>query len=894
MADYRAVPGQLPVSSTRENGQDFDRRFHDQEKGLVDNGAAAQMPTSAGYGSLKGLPYMAGIGYTRAGEKTSFHPHSASKRFTQTRFPALQSLRSLKSPFGGRYGWVMAAFTTIVLFFALRLLFTLDIVGAAPFSNVTHSNFTRPTASDYWVANIQRRGTVPFNANPGGYRVFRNVQDFGAAGNGVADDTDAINRAISEGSRCGRGCDSSTVTPVLVYFPPGTYLVSRPIIQLYYTQFVGDARSPPTLKASPSFQGIGVIDSDPYDERGQNWYTNQNNFFRQIRNFIIDLTALPPTTGTGIHWQVAQATSLQNIRFEMHRGGNDNRQQGIFMDNGSGGFMTDLTFNGGRYGAFFGNQQFTTRNLVFNDCQTAIFMNWNWLWTFKSLKINRCDVGIDMANGGEVQTVGSVLVQDSQITNTRVGIYTAFGRNPDTPYTNGTLVIDNVDFTGTGTAVEDPARGAVLGGNARISSWAQGKRYTATSSDSSITGSRIREPLPAASKPGSLLNGAGVIYERSKPQYEQYPASAFVSVKANGAKGDGRTDDTAAIQAVLNRVAGNSNQIVYFDHGAYVVSSTIRVPKNIKITGEIWPLILASGSAFQDESNPRPVFQVGQPGDVGDVEMSDLMFTTAGPQRGAIMMEWNIKGSAQGSAGMWDVHWRIGGAAGTQLQSDRCRKDPGVIAPAKPECVAAFMLLHVTRQSSIYLENTWFWVADHELDLSDHNQINVFNGRGVLVESQGPVWMYGTSSEHHQLYNYQIANARDVYMAAIQTETPYYQANPNALQPFRLNSAYFDPTFSNCRTDNCRKAWGLRVVDSSGVTVMGGGLYSFFENWGQTCLATESCQENMVSIERSQVRLFGLSTKASTNMVTTLGGTVPQADNRNNFCSTLAFFEQRS
>jgi hypothetical protein len=44
------------------------------------------------------------------------------------------------------------------------------------------------------------------------------------------------------------------------------------------------------------------------------------------------------------------------------------------MDNGSGGFMTDLTFNGGKYGAFFGNQQFTTRNLIFNNCQTAIFM----------------------------------------------------------------------------------------------------------------------------------------------------------------------------------------------------------------------------------------------------------------------------------------------------------------------------------------------------------------------------------------------------------------------------------------------------------------------------------------------------------------------------------------
>ena len=41
--------------------------------------------------------------------------------------------------------------------------------------------------------------------------------------------------------------------------------------------------------------------------------------------------------------------------------------------------MTDLTFNGGRFGAFFGSQQFTTRNLTFNNCKTAIYMNWNWV-----------------------------------------------------------------------------------------------------------------------------------------------------------------------------------------------------------------------------------------------------------------------------------------------------------------------------------------------------------------------------------------------------------------------------------------------------------------------------------------------------------------------------------
>lgn len=120
------------------------------------------------------------------------------------------------------------------------------------------------------------------------------------------------------------------------------------------------------------------------------------------------------------------------------------------------------------------------------------------------------------------------------------------------------------------------------------------------------------------------------------------------------------------------------------------------------------------------------------------------------------------------------------------------------------------------------------------------------------------------------------------------------QSNPNALTPFTPNPSYFDPTFADCKTDNCRKSWGLRVVGSSDILMYGGGLYSFFDNYDQTCLATESCQENMVSIECSDsVYLYGLSTKASTNMVTVNGAEAAlQSDNRDNFCSTIALFEE--
>jgi glucan 1,3-beta-glucosidase len=118
-----------------------------------------------------------------------------------------------------------------------------------------------------------------------------------------------------------------------VYFPAGTYVISSSIIDYYYTQLVGDPTNRPVLKATAGFSGFGLIDGDKYYSPNLNWGST-NVFYRQVRNFILDMTAIPPgSPATGIHWPTAQATSLQNIVFQMSAAAGI-KHVGLFVESG--------------------------------------------------------------------------------------------------------------------------------------------------------------------------------------------------------------------------------------------------------------------------------------------------------------------------------------------------------------------------------------------------------------------------------------------------------------------------------------------------------------------------------------------------------------------------------
>jgi hypothetical protein len=200
------------------------------------------------------------------------------------------------------------------------------------------------------------------------------------------------------------------------------------------------------------------------------------------------------------------------------------------------------------------------------------------------------------------------------------------------------------------------------------------------------------------------------------------------------------------------------------------------------------------------------------------------------------------------------------------------------------------MLMHLKPESTAYLENVWAWVADHDLDKSSRDQIDIYVARGMLIESK-KAWFWGTSSEHCVFYQYQISGATNIFMGMIQTESPYYQPVPKAPQPFRTGLFPDDPTFRECSSNDarCYSSWALRIVDSSAVYILGAGLYSWFFDYSQECLKTNDCQKRAVDIqEGSDLWIYNLCTKAVLEMVTPHGGVATLAkDNVNGFLSSI-------
>ncbi|KAG0651926.1 glucan 1 [Hyphodiscus hymeniophilus] len=701
----------------------------------------------------------------------------------------------------------------------------------------------------YWYEEITHNGISPFITNGSEWKVFRNVKDYGAKGDGVTDDATAIQAAINDGGRGPGGNGLGTTgAPAVIYFPTGTYLMGVPVQSYVDTFLIGNPINRPTLIASSSFVGTTLLFMKDPD------LDSTINFYIGVKNLVLDSTKVSSgTTFTIMDWSVSQGTQLTNVLFKMPPA---SKHTGVSTpEGGSGTYMGNLDFTGGNIGINMNNQQYSIKDCTFDGTTTGIFITHGFDLVFQGIEFTNCEIGVDATNGG-MGNVGSVALIDSVAAKTQTVIKTK-SQNATTAG-DDSIVIDNLRSDSFGNTVV--AGGVPILKGSVPKTWVYGKAYA---QNGPLAGAHDLGTTYQTSRSPALLSG-GKFFTMAPPTYQQFSVNQVVNiktVKGFPVHGDGQTDDTHNINLILARNAGSA--ITFFPAGTYLVSNTIFVPPGSRIVGETLSAISAIGSRFSNANNPTTMVQVGFPGEIGVAQISDMLFTIADVLPGCILLQVNMAGASQGDVGIWNSHFRVGGAAGSAVET-KCQ--------SAPPCKSAFLLLHLTPFSSAYIEDMWGWTADHDLD-GNFNQL-ISTGRGALVESIRGTWLIGTAFEHQTLYQYNLVDASNVFIGMQQSETPYWQGTGGPAQapaPWTSNLLYADPTFSNCKSNdpNCRMAWYQRIVGGSNLYVYGSGFWTFFNDLG-TCLGTNgTCQNNAVEIVANPRQLFwwNLNTKGCENVL---------------------------
>ncbi|KAL8709185.1 MAG: hypothetical protein Q9220_006065 [cf. Caloplaca sp. 1 TL-2023] len=721
-------------------------------------------------------------------------------------------------------------------------------------------DFQESIASPYWYSEQDHtgvaRGYAPFLGSDHTYPVYRNVRNHKAVGDGKADDTAALQNAINDDGKGGnRYKNEVTTRPAQVFVPGGRYKVTRQLDMRLNTILVGDPNDMPVFVAASNFQGNTLINGNDFATDGSGGTTN---FFTAIKNVKMDTTQVDKDhTFIALNWGIAQACHLTNIQINMPT--NSKGHTGISMTQGSTTIVSDISITGGAIGIRNGNQQVNFKDISFKFCTTALVQSGGFTVVVQGARVDTCGLGIDTTGAGQL---GTLIVLDSTSINSgpMVKFWDSSNNNGDR---NSQIVIENLEFTSKNPIAINGDGKTKLGNSKTVGTWVWGN----------VTPGTYQTGKAVTTDRSPVLLAKGRFFTMAQPTYKGFTKDQVVNVKAVSGlpvKGDGKTDDSTSLNAILAKNAA-AGKLSYFPYGVYIVKNTLVVPPGTRIVGEAWPVISGLGSNFGDKNNPKPVVMVGHPGSTGIAQVQDMRFTVADIAPGAIILQINMAGTKPGDVGLWNTHITVGGTADTNVNL-ACG------GPDTSDCLAAFAMVHLTPSSSAYIENMWGWTADHSLERGTHQ--NIATGRGLLVEATKGTWLTGTSFEHNTLYQYNLNHAQNVFAGLQQTETAYWQgagSRQNAPAPWSANAKFGDPDFSWCGggDQSCRMGLAQNIVGGSNLYLYGAAMWTFFHGEVSTCyncpatVCGKDCIKHQARVTGGPRKLFwyGVVTRNSDVMV---------------------------
>lgn len=375
-------------------------------------------------------------------------------------------------------------------------------------------------------------------------------RDFGAKGDGAADDTDALQRALA--ASCGGNGKPSKV----IFIPNGTYRVTHSLlVKTAVGPWVyGESRDGVIIRLADGVTDTNctaVLRTHPH-EKGK---TSADWFMRNFRNLTIDAGNNPRVDG--IRWYGNNTSILKNIRVV-----------GCGRIGINSGFLDQSGPN-------------LIQDAVIEGFDTGILSQWIWSETLSRVTIRNC------RSNGVVVSANVVGIEDLMVENTPVAIRNEVPNNWG--HWGGVIALVGGRFTGG-----SPDQPAIVNHSVL---YARDVRTTgfkmaveSSTKNGNVAGPDINEYLSGSVK--HLFDAStNALKLTIKPEPEfpwENDPTKWVCANDFGAKAGDNQDDTAAIQKAIDAAAAAGKTAVFFrgvgggDPNWYNLNGEVRIHGSVR------------------------------------------------------------------------------------------------------------------------------------------------------------------------------------------------------------------------------------------------------------------------------------------------------------------------
>jgi hypothetical protein len=429
--------------------------------------------------------------------------------------------------------------------------------------------------------------------------VYLDAAEFGARGDGIADDSAALQAALDK-------AESTTAHEGILFVPSGRYRITRTIFVWPGVRVLGYGAQRPVFvlgAATPGFQkDIGVMvmfagwtpaevarmGRVPFSPPGTVPPNNAiadahpSTFYSAMINIDFEIGDGNPAA-VAIRFHAAQHAFLSHMNF--HIG------SGLAALTEVGNEAEDLHFFGGRYGILTDKTspawQYTLIDSTFDGQRESAIREHEAALTLIRDRFSNVPIAIDI----DPEYSDELWVKDCRFENVSGQAVTISNeKNPMTEIGFENAVLENVPvfarFRVSGKTVEG-----------------KGKLYLVSSFNYGLI-------VPAEGVMGKI----GMRYDiaetwarvtKMRPAIPALPPTTdWVNVHTLGVKGDGESDDTAAIQKAVD-----THRVLYFPSGHYLLKDTLNLRPDTVIIGlhpTMTQFILLDGTAgFQGVGAPK-------------------------------------------------------------------------------------------------------------------------------------------------------------------------------------------------------------------------------------------------------------------------------------------------